>query len=140
MKLNRLKLASRLAHIDDEQASDAVRHHLQALAAARREADLLDTYRRNLCVAKAGPCTYSGQTLRAHAAFIEITESARTQARSLLAGSEARLRESLENWAEARTRTRIIDDKYESARRELSRLRERENEKTLPHLPRRRGR
>lgn len=139
MKLNRLALISRLAHINDEQAGDAVRQHLQALDAARREADLLDSYRRNLCVAKAEPLTYSGQTLRAYAAFVEIAESACTQARRLLAGSEAQVEDSLHDWAEARARTRVIDDKYQSTRRKLSRIRQRETEKALPHPPRRRG-
>lgn len=139
MKLNSLDLIGRLSRIRDEQAGDAVKTRRHVLDEVRHQAKMLDAYRRNLCIAKAGQRELNGQALRARAVFISVAEAACGEVRRQMANSEAELKDALQRWAEVRERMRVVQNKYESTRKQLSRENEKKAEKDLPANPRRRG-
>jgi flagellar biosynthesis chaperone FliJ len=101
---------SRLSKLTDEQAGEAVKNTRQMLDEAHRHARMLEGYRRKLCIGEGQGRTYSGQALRAHAAFIKVAESACAQARHQLVSSQERAQDALQRWAEARQRSRVIED------------------------------
>jgi flagellar biosynthesis chaperone FliJ len=129
MRINRLGLMNRMSKLADEQAGDTVRSTRRMLDEARHQSRMLDDYRRNLSIGHHGARAYAGQTLRGRAAFMGVAESACEQARHRVITSQQQTQEALQRWAEARRRTRVIEDKYSAARRHLTREQEKRAEK-----------
>lgn len=139
-RIERLALLRRLAQVQDEHASRAVRERRQALETSRREAMMLESYRQDLCLANHAEQLHNGKSLRTYAAFGDMAEAARAQAQAIVSGDEARLQQALQRLARVRERVRRIDEQYHLARRSASVQLQRRIEQDLPpRAPRRRA-